>query len=308
MAASSPGHLSYQPPETAGVDCDAMRPLEEHARHLDYLLERLLEPNSQASRLPDPGELNFEWAQVRQWLSMVAGLRYVDVIPVQNNYWGMCERADEYDDAKNYLVSDIATEETRLLYAWGATERLMKMLRLPSLPSRQANRRDYNRASALIDSLPEAQRRLDHYSCVRKHLVRHANGDRDLARDRGLREATELRPWRSEESALLAIGAALRNLPAHGESSYGEPDTWRDEPGPRALPTAAHASRLGCRGLLLTVQQLLSVIGQTHDDSDFEAEEFGWWIKNPSQDWERTEHPTAAHVLRVAHLAPPDDD
>ena len=255
------------------------------------------------------GEAEAEWERIRQWLGMLAGLRYVDVVPWDNRYWGLCERAEAYDDEKNDIVTDMATEETRLLYAWGAIERLMKALKLPPVPDKRADK-PYNRASLVITKAFPPERALPHYSHVLRHLKDHVARDYGLAADRALRRAGEERPWRSENAQLLSLGKAMRNIPAHGESAYPEPTDWNESNGPRRrrLHPAAHAPRLATRGLLLSLQQLLAATTEMAPGAEFEAEEFGWWVQSTDGSWRRVEEPRLTDLLRSAHLQPPDDD
>lgn len=242
MSSTGTRYAYYVPPDTSGVDCDAMRTLEAHADHLEGLMD------SQLRLLPEytgcqPEEAGYEWVQTRQWLSMVAGLNFVDVTPNRFNYWGpMCERADAYDGAKNDVVSDVATEETRLLYAWGATERLLQLLRLPDVPDKRANGKLYNRASLLISTAFTEPNALEHYSHVVNHLRGHVTADVGLSEDRALISAGEERPWRNSNAVLLPLRAAIRNVPAHGASEYPEPEDWHTESpaASRPLHSAAH--------------------------------------------------------------------
>lgn len=296
----------YRPADTTGVDCDAMRTVEDHADHLGQLMESQLELRPERVGCAHK-EAQYEWDQIRQWLAMVSGLRHVDVTPEQRNYWGLCERAEMYDDAKNDVVSDVATEETRLLYAWGATERLMRVLAMPAVPDKAANGKPYNRASQLITTaFPEGEG-LEHYDHVLRHLRHHAADDSGLSGDRALTDAAKERPWRNVNAVLLPLGAATRNIHAHGASSYPEPENWHEDARSRnpSLHPAAHAPRLACRGLLLSIQQLLSVTTTTGQHSDFEAEEFGWPVREGG-DWQWIEEPSARQLLIGTHLQPPE--
>jgi hypothetical protein len=298
-----PRTRSYSPPDDSGIDCAEMRTIGDHARHLDYLMERALRFNER--RIDDGEDADFEWSRVRQWLAMVAGLEYVDVVPITNAYWGICEGADDYDDAKNYLVSDVATEETRLHYAWGAVERLLRVLQLPVLADKQANRRLYNRATSLIATEFSSNCELAHYPHVARHLLAHTAADTGLRGDRALREASVERAWRPASTVLLPLGAAMRNIPAHGASEYGEPTEWGTREDARKLPEDAHAARLACRGLLLSIQQLLAISTEMDPSCDLEAEELGWPILNSASEWFPSTSPTAVQLLTTAHLAPP---
>ena len=250
-----------------------------------------------------------EWERTQQWLAMLAGLRYVDVLPEDNQYWGMCERADQYDAAKNDLASDIATEHTRLLYAWSSVERVLRLLRMPDVPDRRANNR-YNQACQAITNAFPGDRGLEHYACAVKHLTDHATREPSLRAERPLQDAGQVRPWRSSNSLLLSLGNAMRNIPAHGAVTLSDPEDWSEDSlsGDRALPSAAHAPRVATRGLLLSLQQLLIVTCDLGPSFDAQSEEFGWPVRTTDGGWKAAYEPTVEDLLRCAHLLPPDAD
>jgi hypothetical protein len=292
---------SYEPPDDAGVECASMRSIEDHARYLGHVMEVLLRPKTSLLAVPVDAARR-EWDRARQWLMMVRGLRYVDIYASDGPYW-LCSAADDWEGRRFDAVSDVATEETRLLYAWGALERLMRMLDLPSIADAKANGTHYNRASAMI-SAAGTDAVLDHYDCTRRHLQKHILGDPDLVEERGVKESMATKPWRADHALLLAMGASLRNIPAHGARDQPEPTNGSDSQVRRPMHSDAHAPRLATRGLLLSIQQLLALCSEVGDHSDFEAEEIGWWTRRAG-DWILTPEPQVTDLLECGHLKPP---
>lgn len=278
-----------------------MRSIDDHARYLGRVMELLLRPKTALIAVP-VDDARREWDRARQWLMMVRGLRYVDIYASDGPYW-LCSAADDWESRRFDAVSDVATEETRLLYAWGALERLMRTLDLPPIADAKANGALYNRASAMISAAGQ-DTVLDHYDCTRRHLQKHILADPGLLDERGVKESMETKPWRGGHARLLAMGASLRNIPAHGSRDQPEPPNTGDSHARRPLHRDAHAPRLATRGLLLSLQQLLAVCSEVGDHSDFEAEEFGWWIRR-GDDWILTAEPLATELLECGHLNPP---
>jgi len=133
-----------------------------------------------------------------------------------------------------------------------------------------------------------------------------------LSTDKALRGAFQKAPWLSEAAMLLAGGNALRNIPAHGDATMPEPDDWDDESSDTqgTLPSVLHAPRLGTRGLLLSLQMLVSETAAGDLRGSWIAPEVGWWVKEANGEWARDNAPGAKQLLFTAHLKPPaaDDD
>ena len=285
-----------------------MRRIDHHARHLRRVLD------SVSIALVDPGiddaVVPREWQRVQQWLEMAAGLRFVDIERLEDDalVW-MCSSASRYNDAHNNIASDYATEQLRLHYVWSAAERLLKILDLPEIPGRNSASR-YSRAGVLLTARVSQGDLPEHYSCLLKHLRNHIRGERELASDPAATDAVTAHSWRSESAMLLAAGNALRHIPAHGDTEVPEPDDWdedTDDPG-KTLPVALHAPRLGARGLLLSLQMLVSLTADGQIRNSWNMPELGWWVRAADGAWARTYAPTACELLVTAHLQPPGDD
>ncbi len=305
-----PGYCTYKPPPLKNIDCPKLRTIDEHARYLARLVGTLA-PTRTNPDVP-PGVVALEWSRVRQWLEMAAGLRFVDVERLENDQstW-MCSSAAKYNEAHNNLASDYATEQMRLHYIWSAVERLLEVIDLPTVPQKEANRR-YNRAGLLLTQSFARAEVPEHYECVLRHLFGHATGDSGLSADRPLQRAFEKAPWRSGVAMLLAAGNALRNIPAHGDATVPEAADWGDESDDvdQSLPAVLHAPRLGARGLLLSLQMLLSQTSAYDDQRDLIAPIAGWWTCDKDGRWSRDHEPDLTRLLLTAQLKPPyaDDD
>ena len=134
-------------------------------------------------------------------------------------YWGMCERADEYDAAKNELARRHRDKSAaRLLYAWSSVERV--------LPAAQdAGRSRPSCATTATGTGPARPSRMPSAVDQRSRALRlrrqAPNGpcdaeSRACGPKRPLQGAGQVRPWRSSGSLLLSLGNAMRNVPARG--------------------------------------------------------------------------------------------
>jgi hypothetical protein len=302
------GYAIYKPPQLSNVDCLAMRRIDHHARHLRRVLDSVSIASVDLGI--DDSVVSREWRRVHQWLEMAAGLRFVDIERLEDDasLW-MCSSASRYNDAHNNIASDYATEQMRLHYVWSAVERLLKIIELPEIPRKRSTSK-YSRAGVLLTERVSSGDLPEHYSCTLKHLRNHMREERELASDPAATEAVTKRAWRSESAMLLAAGNALRHIPAHGDTEVPEPDDWDEniEGAGRTLPVVLHAPRLGARGLLLSLQMLVSLTTDGKVHNSWNMPELGWWVRAADSAWTRTCAPTARELLAIAHLQPPRDD
>ncbi|MFB4293444.1 hypothetical protein ACBI99_37805 [Nonomuraea sp. ATR24] len=303
------GYSVYKPPPLDNIDCPDLRSIDDHARHLKRVFNAiaptpdLLEENISMQAFTN------EWMRIQQWLEMAAGLRFVDIERFEDDgsTW-LCGSAVRYNDAHNNIASDWATEQIRLHYVWSAIERLLKVIRLPSIPRETAYDRRYIRAAKyLTQRVPTTQLPV-HYNCTLRHLRKHVMQDSDLTSVRRMFEAT---PIRSEAAMLLAAGNAMRNIPAHGDGTVPEPEDWSEEPiegqDRLALPYVLHAPRVATRGLLLSLQMLVTQIATENSTENWSMPEPGWWIQSDGV-WRRDISPSSKQLLATAHLKPPASD
>lgn len=252
----------------------------------------------------------YEWAMVEQWLGMAAGLRFVDVEFLDGRDSWLCSAAGEYNDAYNSLVSAYATEQSRLLYVWSAMERLLRLLVLPDgVPEKYKTR--YSRAAALLSESYRSRELPEHYSCIYRHLRQHIENDAALMSDRGLTRSMSITSWRTGPGLLLAMGNAMRNIPAHGADGVPTLTDWdRDNPVSEvALSTAYHAPMLATRGLLLSIQMLLAESCNYHLVDPGIEPSGGTWIRVEGQwVWVMDLEPVLREALLSAHLTAPSDD
>lgn len=291
----------YKRLEPLRVDCLELRPLEDHLWHLAEVcadLELSKEGDEQ-----DGGVLRSEWCRVSEWLRAAAGLQYVDI---DRDYGGpgvgFCETADEYYEAASHTASAFATEQTRLLYAWNASERLLRVLRPPPV---QEAKGPYNAATQLLRSAWDHRPLPEHYRCVVAHLHRHIANERRFARELDLLKAFDLRPWRSESGVLLAAANQLRHLPAHGAVDVPEPDTWgHEQPAlSRRTELLLHPPRLGTRGLALSVQMLIIAADPEAQLGGSRTPLEGWAVRSKDT-WVQQEDPDWRCLVEQAHLEP----
>lgn len=301
----SQGYVFYRRPKYDRFDCLEMRSIEEHFWHLAVIIGSLVLPEN-LRETTDPRVISREWSLVAQWLRLAAGLRYVDIDRgFGDPYPMLCSTAADYDDARNETASLQATEMTRLQYAWNAVERLLKILELPAVLEANGN---FNAATMLLKAEWGERPLPQHYECVLRHLLAHAEGDPDLSGNSRLQAAFTETPWRGRSGLLLAAANQMRHVPAHGDIEVREPESWGNEdPGEsRVLPAALHAPLLASRALALSVQMLLVAARPAVALDSWDApEEEGWWVLQDGQ-WEQALEPAWATVVEQAHLQPHD--
>ncbi|MGE2728972.1 hypothetical protein ACQI4F_05825 [Mycolicibacterium vaccae] len=251
------GYRFYREPPLKNVDCEALRPINLHARYLHDLLDlATLNPGFMFDQEQAAGD----WNRIKQWLRMAAGLRFVEVEPHDDDSSYMCGPAHDYAYAHNYLACLYATEETRLIYAWSAVEQLLGSIAVPRYPGID-DKHIYDRGAALLSESFPLPTLPPHYLYVYSHLMDHLANDKERRADRRLRAATKLRDSRTQAGILLTAGNAMRNFPAHGDVDVPEPQDWAGAGSTRVevLPSELHAHRLATRGLLLSLQMLLAL-------------------------------------------------
>lgn len=301
------GYNVYRKPEALRVDCAEMRTLEDHLWHLSEVFQDvgLKAPSDPAIRQE---AVPREWPRVSRWLQMAAGLRCVDIdIAYGEPYLPLCGRAEEYHAAASNVASVYVTEQARLQYTWNATERLLKVLRLPAVSRARGN---FNAATKLLHDHWAHREPLAHVDCVLRHLRAHAEGDPELCG--GLQAALQEAPWRGQSGLLLAAANQLRHVPAHGDLAVPQPGTWgEDEPPPSEhVARLLHAPRLASRGLALSLQMLLLAAKPLGSLHGWRTPGAGWWVLGTHGTWHREREPDWLTLLAQAHQMPPcrEDD
>jgi hypothetical protein len=99
------------------------RELEEHC----YVLGDVVRQIGENLQRPDH---DGDWDQAGEWLHLAAGVQRVDILTGRyDNSLVMCGSAMEYEDARSKDTSSLVTELTRLLFAWGAFETVISLIR-----------------------------------------------------------------------------------------------------------------------------------------------------------------------------------
>lgn len=297
------GYVVHRPASTTNVDCAPLRQIDNHARHLARLLSAI---DVETTEHADAQTIQRELQRAGQWLSMAAGLQSVKVerLPDDGTGW-ICGSAWRYYSAHNDLASDFATEQLRLMYAWSALERLLKVIHLPNAP---LNAGPFVRAAHLLDQ-SFATGCPVHYGCIAKHLAMHLRADAALSLDPRLVESVLAEGAHHRPGSLILAGHQLRHIPAHGDADVPVPVDWDEEEAevPPRLNVVLHAPRLAARGLLLSLQMLLSSCSAPGTKVTWETPEGGWWIVD-ADNWERHLEPMSPDLLLTAHLDPPEPD
>ncbi|RAJ52537.1 hypothetical protein K376_05994 [Streptomyces sp. PsTaAH-130] len=302
------GFLFYKRTPVEKFECDELRELENH---LWYMAQMLADLNCAALGYFIPSsEGRPEVDRIVQWLQMAASLRiaHIDMSDHAPGVY-LCKGMSEYYASDSELTSAYATEYTRLLYTWCSVERLLQVLQLPSLPRfdgwKKVKNDRWNSATYSLLNTPVP----DHYNCIAEHLKRHVQKDPDLSNMPQLLQAFEVTPWRSTSGSLLLAANRLRNMPAHGDLSIPTP-VLGDERIKIKQQLALHAPRLAVRGLLMSMQMLLTCLEHPDDywNGNIGPEE-GWWMRDDQGVWKTSDDDThPKHSVSVAHLLPVDAD
>lgn len=280
----------------ADVDCSAMRPLTEHLVLLAKALPQI-GPNQLARPLPvEPGVYSAEVRLATQWLRLSAGLQHVDVdLSVSDGMPYLCSSAMDYLDAENTLTAQYATEFTRLQFAWNALERLLRVLPLDPVTAAPGN---FNSATQLLADHFSEPDLPPHFGCVLKHLSAHMQRDPVLAGIRKLQRSLDETPWRTASGMLLAAANQLRHVPAHGDLTIPQPETWGEDADDQ-LPRSLHPPRLAVRGLALSTQMLFAVF--VRDDAVIDPQELWPEWDGPESAAAESAWP-ASRILAELHL------
>ena len=291
------GWRFYRAPKHSGDSCEHLRGVERHLAEMVKVLSQLFEDGPVALRGPEEA-----WPLIEQWLRMAAGLHFVDLDLHEFDHSFMCGEAMDYEEAAGWVASLYATEYTRLLYTWNATELFVKHLALP--PVKEAPGW-INAATLVLKKYWEQSAALpDHYAGVLRHLKDHVKADPALGKRKRLVGALEETSWRGQSGLLLAASHQLRHVPAHGNLQIPEPDRWGEDMKEReASPAALHVPRLGVRGLLFGLQMVLVAIlpEDLRLGDDFRGE---WFVRDGDRNWIEATHPLVKDVLMHVQLEP----
>lgn len=299
------GYGVYRRPERVSMGSSELRPLENHLWHLSEICADLSIGCSGVTN--SDLELGSEWGRVILWLRMAAGLGHVEIdLAYGEPDLFLCGRAADYHEAVSDCTSAFTTEQTRLLYAWNAVERLLKTLPLPSVSEAPSA---FNRATRLLMDHWDGRELPRYFDPVLNHLCFHVENDPWLLRERRLRTAFEVTPWRTKSGFLLAAANQLRHLPAHGDLDMPQPVTWGTEApsGSEQVASALHLPRLAARGLALSLQMLLVAGNLNVSQEGLRTPRRGWWFYDADEEWHRGEPPLRM-LLEQAHLRPPNPE
>ncbi|MFF0083733.1 hypothetical protein ACFYR1_29070 [Streptomyces canus] len=300
------GYSFYKRTPFEQYESNELRDLENH---LWYMAQMVTDLNCAALGYFIPSSAGQpDVDRIIQWLEMAASLRMAH-IDMSDHAPGpyLCKGMSEYYASDSEITSAYATEYTRLLYTWCAVERLLDVLQLPPMPTfdgwKKVKRDSWNNATYHLLRTPV----VDHYHCTARHLRQHVQNDPVFAGAPQLLQAFEVTPWRSVSGSLLLAGNRLRNMPAHGDLSIPTPVVG-DERIKIKQHLALHAPRLAARGLLMSMQMLLTSL-ETPDDywNGNIGPEDGWWMRDDEGVWKGSDdgmHPK--YSIAVAHLRPVD--
>lgn len=291
----------YRAAAPHGDGCEHLRPVEDHLAHVIQVFSQLVDYDTPAAL----EHFDDKWRLIEQWLRMAAGLEYVALGLASFDSPYMCGLAMDYQDAADRVASLYATEYTRLMYTWNATELFLKSLQLPQVPEAPGW---INSATFAIAEYWTGRQLPDHYAGALKHLVDHIEKDPILRGDKRLARALTETPWRNRGGLLLAASHQLRHFPAHGEVHIPEPRRWgEDLPEAEVSPPALHVPRLGIRGLLFGLQMTVSAVLPRGLTIGNEIQEM-WPVRNSNGEWIEVKDPLVETVLGQAQLRPDDSD
>ena len=202
---------------------------EEHA----YSLSVLLWGEGFNSTLPNA-------SKVGNWLVLAAGLRDVSIITEGLCYDDIYCR-NHYEMTRGTIASGIASELTRLLFVWGATELTMRS----ALGSKASRRGGPRRLSQLVGATSQP---LLHHTCVASSLLT------SLEKHGSDEYAKSAKRARNLDGPLIAKGTfaacQVRNSLVHGAVE------WPDDHEHSMIPNA-RIGRLACHALLLAIHEVM---------------------------------------------------
>lgn len=245
---------------------DATLPLHRFEDHA-YSLSLLLWGDGFSSTLPNASEIG-------NWLVLSAGLRDVSIITEGLSYDDVYCR-NHYEVTRGTIASGIASELTRLLFVWGATEIAMRS----ALGRRSSRRGGPRRLSQLVGAAPQP---LLHHECVAKTLLTslEKHGSNEYAK--GAAKAREL------DEPLIAQGTfaacQVRNVLVHGSVEWPDDDE-------RSIIPNARIGRLACHALVFAIHEVM------RRSVDCDAETIEWCEESGSYRERRVEE-----FLLRAHL------
>jgi hypothetical protein len=137
----------------------------------------------------------------------------------------------------------------------------------------------------------------------------HVRADTTLSGDPRLVDSVLAENAHCRPGSLILAGHQLRHIPAHGDADVPAPDDWDEQEAdvPPGLDRILHGPRLAARGLLLSLQMLLSSCSAPGTKVTWDTPEEGWWVVD-AHHWERSVSPIAQELLLAAHLEPPEPD
>ena len=204
-------------------------PFEDHA----FALSVLLREGRLGSGLPNAFEIG-------GWLVLAAGLRDVSIVTEGLDDQDMyC--SNSYERNRGLVASEIATELTRVLFVWGATELAMQY----ALRGGHGGESPPKRMSRFVGAGSPS---LLHHECAAENLLA------TLEQDGSKPFATSAAKARKFKAPLIAQGTfaayQVRNVLAHGSVEW--PDGSEE-----AIARGAQVGRRACHVLAFAIQYMM---------------------------------------------------
>ena len=219
--------------------------VEDHAFALGCLLR---EPSFDAT---------FDWYSVAEWLILSAGVKSVSIVTNGLDEGdSMCP--NPYEEERGRAASRVATELTRLLFVWGAVDRVMALTLKDEedMGNEGLPRRFSKHIGSRCASLP-------HQTCAAQNLLLYLDSHESCSFRRVSNASKKLSECVVSQGTLAAT--QVRNALSHGSIPWPEIDDRSAELGTRI-------GRMACRVLLFAVQNVMcnavSPVAQTSEWSD----------------------------------------
>lgn len=182
------------------------------------------------------------WFDVAEWLILSAGIKHLSIVTIGLDEGDvMCP--NPYEEERGIAASRVATELTRLLFIWGAVDRLMAYaLKGEANPCNEGLPRRFSRYIGSDHSV------LLHQECAARNLLlfldRHGSHSfADVACN-----ARKLKGTVVSQGVLAA--SRVRNALSHGSIPWPDVDD-------RSTQLGIRIGRMSCRVLLFAIQSVM---------------------------------------------------
>jgi hypothetical protein len=222
------------------------------------------------------------WWNASEWLQTAASVKNVEVDMLQYDLdFGYCSGADEYQMAREKLLTTFVTQLTIFSFVWGGLEAAIEEMGLPDHPQ------DRGKINSACNSITTAFRGRTPISPYLDELTEFRTM---VARCRGYNSVNDRfisLPHLDYSSVGLYAVYKLRNLFAHGSLSFPVPDG-ENRPISGHGELLTHATRI----VLLSLQMLFSAFFQNQGNTV----PFAWSPDDEEQECE------LLPLLRVLHF------